>query len=68
MIDDVVTVDFLDALQTLRRVRDGKDGVRVRVIDELEGQDRVENGLHRWGGRTGARHLRRQLVHHLRIG
>ncbi len=62
-----VAVDFPDARFAVVRVSDREQRVRMRVIDKLVRDDRMQNRFDGRRRRARACDLRRQLIHHLRI-
>ena len=65
--NDSTPINFADAGFAVVRVRDCKEGVGMRVIDEFMGNDGVQNRFDGRRGRTGAGNLCRQFVHHFRV-
>jgi hypothetical protein len=56
-----------DARFAVVRVRDRQQCVRVSVIDKLVQDHRMQNCFDGRGRGAGARDLRGQLIHHLRV-
>jgi hypothetical protein len=63
----VVAVNRAHVLLAIRGVGDREGRVRMRMVDVLVGQDRVQDRFDRGRRRPCASHLRRKLVHHLRV-
>ena len=65
--DDLVAVNFRDALLTVAGVGDCQHSIGMRVIDVFVRQQRVQYSLYRRCGRCRARHVGDEFVHYLRI-
>ena len=63
-----VAVEAADAPLAVGGVGEREDRVGVGVVDELVGQDRMQDRFDRRRGRIGAQHVGAHLVHHLRVG
>jgi hypothetical protein len=63
----LVAVDFPDARFAVVGVGNGEQCIRVRVIDKFVRNDRMQNRLDGRGRGAGARDLRGEFIHHLRI-